>query len=55
MSLYKQLWIAIVFLLSTVFGLVFLINGVSTSGYLEQQLSQKNSDDASALALSLSQ
>ncbi len=55
MSLYKQLWIAIVFLLSTVFGVVFLINGVSTSHYLEQQLSQKNSDDASALALSLSQ
>ena len=55
MSLYKQLWIAIVFLLTTVFGVVFLINGVSTSQYLEQQLSQKNSDDASALALSLSQ
>ena len=55
MSLYKQLWIAIIFLLSTVFGIAFLINGVSTSKYLEQQLSQKNSDDAGALALSLSQ
>jgi len=55
MSLYKQLWTAIFFLLSIVFGVVFLINGVSTSEYLEQQLSQKNNDDANALALSLSQ
>ena len=55
MSLYKQLWIAIALLLLVVFGITFTINGVSSSRYLEQQLSLKNTDDATALALSLSQ
>ncbi|WP_439101904.1 bifunctional diguanylate cyclase/phosphodiesterase [Congregibacter sp.] len=55
MSLYRQLWIAIILLMFVVFGTTFIINGVSSSRYLEEQLSIKNSDDANALALSLSQ
>jgi len=55
MSLYRQLWIAIALLMLVVFGATFLINGISSSRYLSEQLSIKNSDDASALALSLSQ
>jgi len=55
MSLYKQLWIAIALLMLVVFGITFVINGASSSRYLEQQLSLKNNDDANALALSLSQ
>ncbi|MFT7287620.1 MAG: diguanylate cyclase (GGDEF)-like protein [Halieaceae bacterium] len=55
MSLYRQLWIAIAVLMMTVFSITFVINGLSSSSYLERQLSIKNSDDASALAVSLSQ
>jgi predicted signal transduction protein with EAL and GGDEF domain len=55
MSLYRQLWIAIALLMLVVFGATFLINGISSSRYLSEQLSIKNSDGASALALSLSQ
>ncbi|EAQ98958.1 bifunctional diguanylate cyclase/phosphodiesterase [Congregibacter litoralis] len=55
MSLYRQLWIAIIVLMLVVFGTTFVINGISSSRYLEEQLSIKNSDDANALALSLSQ
>lgn len=55
MSLYKQLWIGVALLMLMVFGVTFVINGVSSSRYLEQQLSLKNQDDATALALSLSQ
>lgn len=55
MSLYKQLWIAVAVLMLVVFGVTFAINGISSSRYLEQQLSLKNADDATALALSLSQ
>ncbi|EED33923.1 ggdef:eal:histidine kinase, hamp region [gamma proteobacterium NOR5-3] len=55
MSLYRQLWIAIAILMLVVFGTTFVINGVSSSRYLEEQLLIKNNDDVSALALSLSQ
>jgi EAL domain-containing protein (putative c-di-GMP-specific phosphodiesterase class I) len=55
MSLYRQLWIAISVLMLLIFGTTFLINGFSSSAYLEQQLTLKNQDDATALALSLSQ
>jgi EAL domain-containing protein (putative c-di-GMP-specific phosphodiesterase class I) len=55
MSLYRQLWIAIVLLMLVIFGTTFVVNGYSSSRYLEEQLSIKNSDDAAALALSLSQ
>ncbi|EED35595.1 ggdef:eal:histidine kinase, hamp region [Luminiphilus syltensis NOR5-1B] len=55
MSLYKQLWIGLALLMIMVFGVTFVINGLSSSRYLEHQLSIKNADDATALALSLSQ
>ena len=55
MSLYKQLWLAIVFLLTLVFGGSFLVSSLSSKAYLEQQLAMKNADNATALALSLSQ
>ena len=55
MSLYKQLWLAIVFLLLLVFSSSFLVSSLSAKNYLEQQLSIKNADNATALALSLTQ
>jgi diguanylate cyclase (GGDEF)-like protein len=55
MSLYRQLWLAIItsMFLALVGGL--LASMLSARSYLESQLSMKNSDNATALALSLSQ
>ena len=55
MSMYRQLWLAIV--VSTLLALTgsLLASLLSARGYLESQLSIKNGDNASALALSLSQ
>ncbi|MEE4279042.1 MAG: EAL domain-containing protein [Halieaceae bacterium] len=55
MTLQRQLWIAIAGLLLIVFAATFAITGISTSRYLSEQLSIKNADEATALALSLSQ
>jgi EAL domain-containing protein (putative c-di-GMP-specific phosphodiesterase class I)/GGDEF domain-containing protein len=55
MSLYKQLWLAIALLLIAVFGVSSLVTTLSAKAYLEEQLSIKNADNATALALSLSQ
>ncbi|WOJ95022.1 EAL domain-containing protein [Congregibacter variabilis] len=55
MSLYRQLWIAIAVLMLVIFSITFIINGVSSSRYLEEQLLIKNNDDVAAVALSLSQ
>ena len=55
MSLRKQLWFAIILILTLVFGVSFLVNTLSAKAYLEQQLGMKNADNASALALSLTQ
>ena len=55
MSLFKQLWLAIVLLLTLVFGGSFLVSSYSAKAYLEQQLTMKNADNANALALSLTQ
>ena len=55
MSLFKQLWLAIVLLLSLVFGGSFVVSSYSAKAYLEQQLTMKNADNANALALSLTQ
>ncbi|MEM1110860.1 MAG: EAL domain-containing protein [Pseudomonadota bacterium] len=55
MSLYKQLWLAIIFILTLVFGGAFLVNTYSAKSYLQQQLGIKNADNANALALSLTQ
>src|SRR6056300_1544599 len=55
MSLFKQLWIVTVLIMLLVFGATFIINSATSSQYLEEQLTLKNQDDATALALSLSQ
>lgn len=55
MSLFKQLWLAIILLLSLVFGGSFVVSSLSAKSYLQQQLYMKNSDNAAALALSLTQ
>ena len=55
MSLYKQLWLAIVFLLALVFLVSVALSSVSAKRYLEQQLAIKNTDNATALAISLTQ
>ena len=55
MSMFRQLWLAI--LVSTLMALVgsLLVSMLSARAYLESQLSIKNTDNATALALSLSQ
>lgn len=55
MSLNRQLWIAIITLMVVILGATFFINGTTSSRYLQEQLTLKNSDDATALAVSLSQ
>jgi len=54
MSLYKQLWIGIALLMTLAFGGSFVVSSVSAKTYLQEQLTIKNSDNANALALSLS-
>jgi diguanylate cyclase (GGDEF)-like protein len=55
MSMYRQLWLAII--TSTILALLgsLLAATLSARSYLAEQLSMKNADNASALALSLSQ
>ena len=55
MSLFKQLWIVTAVVMFLVFGTTFMINSAVSSQYLEEQLTLKNQDEATALALSLSQ
>ncbi|PIY29862.1 MAG: GGDEF domain-containing protein [Comamonadaceae bacterium CG_4_9_14_3_um_filter_60_33] len=55
MSLIKQLWIAIILVLSIAFGGSMVVSVLSARHYLEQQLQVKNIDNANALALSLTQ
>jgi EAL domain-containing protein (putative c-di-GMP-specific phosphodiesterase class I)/GGDEF domain-containing protein len=55
MSLFKQLWLGVIFLLILVFSVSVLVTTLSARAYLEQQLSMKNADNASALALSLTE
>ena len=55
MSLYKQLWMAIAFIVTASFIGSFVVSSLSAKNYLEEQLFIKNSDNAGALALSLSQ
>lgn len=54
MSLYRQLWIGIVLLMTLAFGGSFVVSSMSAKAYLQEQLTIKNSDNANALALSLS-
>jgi hypothetical protein len=54
MSLTKQLWLGILVILLLALGGSFMISIESAKSYLEEQLNQKNKDDATSLALSLS-
>ncbi|MDR0701050.1 MAG: EAL domain-containing protein [Azoarcus sp.] len=54
MSLIKQLWIAIVAVTLLALGGSLVVSTLTARQYLEQQLNIKNSDNATALALSLS-
>ncbi|MDZ7920882.1 EAL domain-containing protein [Rhodoferax sp.] len=55
MSMYRQLWLAIVASMLLALGGSLLASLLSARGYLESQLAIKNTDNATALALSLSQ
>ena len=55
MSMYRQLWLAIVISTLLALGGSLLASLLSARGYLESQLTIKNTDNATALALSLSQ
>lgn len=55
MSLIKQLWIGIIVLLLLALGGSFAISITSAKNYLEEQLRVKNLDNATSLALSISQ
>ena len=55
MSLIKQLWLAIVVILSLAFAGAFVLSTVASKHYFEQQLQAKNDDNATTLALSMTQ
>jgi len=55
MSLIKQLWIAIALITALALGGSLVVSTLSARHYLEQQLQVKNFDNATSLALSLSQ
>ncbi|NVO08107.1 MAG: hypothetical protein HXX19_20215, partial [Rhodoferax sp.] len=55
MSLIKQLWIAIIMVMLMAFAASTVTSVLSARQYLQQQLQVKNIDNATALALSLSQ
>jgi len=55
MSMYRQLWLAIIISMLLALSGSLLASMFSARSYLQSQLSIKNTDNASALALSLSQ
>lgn len=55
MSMYRQLWLAIITSTLLALGGSLLASLLGARGYLEAQLSQKNADNATVLALSLNQ
>ncbi len=55
MSLYRQLWIGVITLMLLVFAGSFAAHLFSAKSYLEQQLYTQSTDNAAALALSMSQ
>ena len=55
MSLVKQLWLAILVVMAVAFGGSLVVSVLSARHYLEQQLQVKNYDNATALALALTQ
>jgi len=55
MSLITRLWLSIFLIMLLAFGTSFLIGAISGKKYLETQLQTKNIDNATSLALSMSQ
>src|SRR5574343_1681488 len=55
MSLFRQLWLAVIASTVIAFAGSFVASMLTARHYLEQQLAIKNNDNASALALSMSQ
>ncbi|MDQ3187138.1 MAG: GGDEF domain-containing protein, partial [Pseudomonadota bacterium] len=55
MSLFRQLWLAVILVTLTSFIGSFAVSMLSTRSYLEQQLHRKNVDSANSLALTISQ
>jgi len=55
MSLRKQLWLAIAIIMVLAFGGSFVVSTLSAQRYLSNQLYLKNLDNATALAISMSQ
>ncbi len=55
MSLTKQLWVSVAVLMALAFGASFVLSALSAQNYLEEQLYLKNTDNATSLALSMSQ
>ncbi|MCM8565621.1 EAL domain-containing protein [Thauera linaloolentis] len=55
MSLIKQLWLATALLTTLSFGGSFIVSTLSARHYLQQELALKNMDNATSLALSMSQ
>lgn len=55
MSLIKQLWLAIVVILTVAFSGAFVLNTLANKNYFETQLQAKNYDNATTLALSMTQ
>lgn len=55
MSLIKQLWLAIVVILTLAASGAFILSTFASKYYFEQQLQMKNDDNANTLALSMTQ
>ncbi|TDO14004.1 bifunctional diguanylate cyclase/phosphodiesterase [Halomonas ventosae] len=55
MSLIKQLWLTVIFILLLAFGGSLFISVTSSRHYIEQEVEIKNRDNANALALTMSQ
>ncbi len=55
MTLTRQLWLAVIAIMTLAFGISFLVSAWSAKSYLEDQLRLKNVDNANSLALSMSQ
>lgn len=55
MSLIKQLWLATIFIIILAGGGIFILSTLTTKNNLETQLQMKNIDNATSLALSMSQ
>jgi EAL domain-containing protein (putative c-di-GMP-specific phosphodiesterase class I)/GGDEF domain-containing protein len=55
MSLFRQLWLAVIASTLIAFAGSFVVSMLTAREYLEQQLAVKNNDNAASLALSMSQ